>query len=95
MLDRIASNFVQLPSSYYTEAILALPSTEEWAGEVDADYNELGGVLGKVLLTMVPGGRIKVGQPGDQVLKEAILAGFLVERQGDQVFPVRFVALTQ
>jgi hypothetical protein len=86
MLDRIALNFAQLPSGYYAEAVLALPGTEERAGEVDADYDELRGVLGKVLETMAPGGRIKAGQPGDQVVQEAILVGFLVERENGQVF---------
>lgn len=94
MLDRIALNFAQLPSGYYIEAVLALPRTEERAGEVDTDYNELRGVLGKVLETMAPGGRIKVGQPGDQVIQEAILIGFLVEREHDQVFSTRLEVLT-
>jgi hypothetical protein len=94
MLDRIALNFAQLPSGYYTEAVLALPRTEERAGEVDTDYNELRVVLGKVLETMAPGGRIKVGQPGDQVVQEAILIGFLVERENDQVFSACLDVLT-
>jgi hypothetical protein len=87
MLDRIALNFAQLPSSYYAEAILALPSTEEKVGEVDADYTELRAVLGKVLDTMRPGGRIKVGRPGEQFVKGAILLGFLVESDNQEVRP--------
>jgi len=85
MLDRIALNFAYLPPSHYAEAILALPNPEENVGEVDADYNELPPVLCKLLETMQPGGRIKVGNAGEKIVKEAILAGFLVENENQQV----------
>lgn len=85
MLDRIALNFAHLPSNYYKEAILALPSTEEASGEVDADYNELKVVLGKVLESLQGGGRVRVGDASEDVRKEAILAGFLVEHENQQV----------
>lgn len=88
MLDRIALNFAQLPPSHYSEAILALPSLEEKVGEVDADYRELIAVLRKVLDTMQPGGRIRIGHPGGQVVKEAILVGFVVETEDQQVLPL-------
>jgi Fe-S cluster assembly protein DRE2 N-terminus len=85
MLDRIALNFANLPPNHYTEAILALPTTEETPGEVDADYNELKSVFDKILDTMQPGGRIRIGQPKNELTKEAILAGFLVETGNEQV----------
>lgn len=85
MLDRIALNFANLPINHYAEAILALPDTEEKSGEVGADYNELKKVFGKVLKTMQPGGRIHIGQPSEQITKEAILAGFIVENENQQV----------
>ena len=85
MLDRIALNFAKLPQNHYKEAILALPSTEESFGEVDADYNELQRVFGKILDTMQPGGRIRIGQPSEQFTKEAILRGFLIESENQQV----------
>ena len=85
MLDRIALNFAYLPPSHYSEAILALPSTEEKVGEVDAGYNELAPVLSKLLETMQPGGRIKLGNAGEKIVKDAILAGFLVENENQQV----------
>jgi hypothetical protein len=85
MLDRIALNFANLPQNHYTEAIFALPSTEEKSGEIDADYNELKLVFPKILDTMQPGGRLRIGQPTDQITKEAILAGFLVETENQQV----------
>jgi Fe-S cluster assembly protein DRE2 N-terminus len=86
MLDRIALNFANLPQNHYSEAILALPSTEEASGEIDADYNELKAVMNKILETMKPGGRIQIGQPSsDQITKEAILAGFLIENENQQV----------
>ena len=87
MLDRIALNFAILPQNHYAEATLALPSTEEKPGEVEADYNELKLVFPKILDTMQPGGRLRIGQPTDQITKEAILAGFLVETQNEQVPP--------
>ena len=86
MLDRIASNFAQLPQSHYAEAILALPNTEETSGEVDKDFTEFKAVLGKVLDTMQPGGRVRIGRANDRVAKEAILAGFLVETENQQVY---------
>ena len=85
MLDRIALNFVQLPRSLYTEAILALPSTEEASGEVDKDYAELKAVFSKVLDALRPGGRVLIGRANDQVTKEAIFSGFLVETDNRQV----------
>ena len=85
MLDRIALNFAYLPPSHYAEAILALPNPEENVGEVDADYNELPPVLCKLLETMQPGGRIKLGNAGEKIVKDAILAGFLVENENQQV----------
>jgi len=85
MLDRIALNFVQLPQSHYTEAILALPDTEETSGEVDKDYAELKAVLSQILDAMKPGGRLLIGRANEQVAKDAILAGFLVETENQQV----------
>jgi len=85
MLDRIALNFAQLPQSHYTEAILALPNTEETSGEVDKDYIELKAVLSKILDAMQPGGRVSIGRANEQIAKEAILAGFLVETDNQQV----------
>src|SRR5271155_1975085 len=85
MLDRIALNFVQLPQSLYTEAILALPNTEEASGEVDNDYAELKATFSKVLDALHPGGRVLIGRANEQVAKEAILAGFLVETDNQQV----------
>ena len=85
MLDRIALNFVSLPASHYSEAIFALPSTEEKAGEVDNDYRELKAVFSKILETMQPGGKIRIGQAKEEITKDAILAGFLVESQDNQV----------
>jgi hypothetical protein len=86
MLDRIALNFANLPANHYTEAILALPSTEEASGEVDRDYQELKSVFTKILETMQPGGRVRIGQAGDAIAKDAVLAGFLVETDNSQVF---------
>jgi len=85
MLDRIALNFAQLPQSHYTEAILALPNTEETSGEFDKDYAELKAVFSKLVDAMQPGGRLLIGRANDQVTKEAILAGFLVETENQQV----------
>lgn len=85
MLDRIALNFVNLPANHYSEAILALPPTEEKAGEVENDYTELKAVFLKILDTMQAGGRIRIGQAKDEVTKDAILAGFLIESQHNQV----------
>ena len=85
MLDRIALNFACLPQNHYTEAIFALPSTEEKSGEINADYKELKLVFPKILDTMQPGGRLRIGQPTDQITKEAILSGFLVETEDQQV----------
>jgi hypothetical protein len=86
MLDRIALNHANLPQSHYTEAILALPSTEEKSGEIDAGYNELKLVFSKVLDSMQPGGRLRIGQPTDQIKKDAILTGFLVETENQQAY---------
>jgi hypothetical protein len=91
MLDRIALNFAQLPQSHYTEAILALPNTEETSGEVDKDYAELKAVFSKILDAMQPGGRVLIGRATEQVSKEAILAGFLVETENQQVSLVAVV----
>jgi anamorsin len=88
MLDRIAVNFANLPAGYYKDAILALPATEEASGEVDRDYLEFRNVFGKVLQAMQPGGRIKVGKPREQFTKDAVLAGFLIETENDQVHPL-------
>ena len=85
MLDRIALNFVNLPANHYSEAILALPPTEEKAGELGNDYAELKAVFPKILETMQAGGRIRIGQAKDEVTKDAILAGFLIESQDNQV----------
>lgn len=86
MLDRIALGFAKLPQNYYTDAVLALPDTEEQTGEIDADYTELKEVLTQILGTMKPGGRLRIGQPKEEkVTKEAILAGFLVETDNHQV----------
>jgi hypothetical protein len=85
MLDRIALNFVNLPSSHYSEAIFALPSTEEEAGEVENDYRELRAVLPKILETMQPGGKLRIGQAKEDISKDAILAGFLIESQNNEV----------
>jgi len=85
MLDRIALNFAYLPSNHYSEAILALPSIEEKLGETEADYGELRAVLGKLLGTMQPSGRIKIGSAGEPFIKDAILAGFLVETENQEV----------
>ena len=87
MLDRIALSFANLPQNHYAEAILALPPTEETPGEIDTDYNELKVVMNKILETMRPGGRIRIGQPSsDQITKEAILTGFLIENENQQVY---------
>jgi hypothetical protein len=85
MLDRIALNFAYLLPSHYSEAILARPKTEEKVGEVDAAYTELTAVFGKLLGTMQPRGRIKIGSAGEQVIKDAILAGFLVATENHEV----------
>src|SRR5579859_1422501 len=85
MLDRIALNFANLPAAYYKEAILALPSTEEESGEVEKDYIELKNVFGKLLETMQPGGKIKIGRPSEKLTKDAVLAGFLIETENNQV----------
>jgi anamorsin len=87
MLDRIALNFANLPANHYTEAILALPSTEEASGEVNRDYQELKSVFTKILETMKPAGRVRIGQAGDAIIKDAVLAGFLVETDNSQVLP--------
>jgi hypothetical protein len=88
MLDRIALNFANLPPNHYTEAILALPSTEENSGELDADYKELKSVFTKILETMQPGGRVRIGGAGQHITHDAVLAGFLVENDDSQVrFP--------
>ena len=85
MLDRIALNFVNLPANHYADAFLALPPTEEETGEVENDYKELKAVLSKILETMQPGGKIRIGQPKEDVTQEAIITGFLVESQDNQV----------
>ena len=85
MLDRIALNFANLPAGFYKDAILALPATEESSGEVDLDYIEFRNVFGKVLEAMQPAGRIRVGKPSEQFTKDAVLAGFLIETENDQV----------
>jgi hypothetical protein len=85
MLDRIALDFAYLPPSHYSEAILALPNTQEAVGEVDADYGELKMVLDKLLNTMQPGGRIRIGAGGAQLSRDAILAGFFVETENQEV----------
>jgi hypothetical protein len=88
MLDRIALNFATLPAEHYAEAILALPSTEESSGELDADYAELKTVFNKILATMCPGGCVRIGRPADSITQEAILAGFLVETRNKMVCPL-------
>jgi Fe-S cluster assembly protein DRE2 N-terminus len=85
MLDRIALNFANLPVNHYSEAILALPTTEESSGEFEEDYNQLVTAFSKILNTMRAGGRVRIGSPTAQVTKEAILAGFLVETDSNQV----------
>lgn len=86
MLDRIALNFVNLPQSQYKEAILALPALEETPGEVDKDYAELTAVFNKVIDAMQPGGRVSVGRgANEKFIKEAMLAGFLIETENQQV----------
>jgi len=85
MLDRIALNFAPLPPSTYSEAVLALPSTEEKPGELNNAYTELKNVFDKIINTLTPGGRIRIGQPQDSVKSDAVLAGFLVEQDGEQV----------
>jgi len=87
MLDRIALNFANLPAGYYKDAILALPPTEETSGEVEKDYAELKNVFGKLLHSMQPGGRLRIGTPGEQLRKDAVLAGFLIETENNQVSP--------
>jgi hypothetical protein len=85
MLDRIALNFAILPSNYYSEAILVLPADEETSNEIENDYTELKSVFTKILETLQPGGKVRIGQPKAEFTKDAILAGFLVESQNSQV----------
>lgn len=86
MLDRIALNFVNLPQSQYKESILALPALEETSGEVDKDYAELAAVFNKVIDAMQPGGRVSVGRgANEKFIKEAMLGGFLIETENQQV----------
>jgi hypothetical protein len=87
MLDRIALNFANLPGGYYKDAVLALPSSEETSGEVEKDYAELRNVFGKLLEAMQPGGRLKIGSPSEQLTKDAVLSGFLIETENNQVLP--------
>ena len=91
MLDQIALNFIYLPPSCYAEVILVLPSTEMNVGELDTDYSELPPVLSKLLETMQPGGRIKLRNAREKIIKETILAGFLVKNENQQV-PLGFQA---
>jgi len=90
MLDRIALNFAKLPPSYYGQAILALPAAEEKPGEADADYTELKAVFKHILDAMQPGGRVRIGQAAEDVTREAILVGFLIEKESEEVFLVCF-----
>jgi Fe-S cluster assembly protein DRE2 N-terminus len=85
MLDRIALDFAPLPPSTYSEAILALPPTEEKRGELENAYSELKNVFDKIINTLRPGGRLRIGQPQEYVRSDAVLAGFLVEQDGEQV----------
>jgi hypothetical protein len=85
MLDRIALDFANLPVNHYSEAILALSTTEESSGEREADYDQLVPVLSKILNTMRAEGRVRIGSPTAQVTKEAIIAGFLVETDSNTV----------
>ena len=85
MLDWINLNFVNLPANYYSHAIFALPTTEEKPKEGETDFKELKLVLSQILETMQPGGKVKIGQPTEEMKKEAILAGFLVESEDNQV----------
>jgi len=89
MLDRIALDFANLPLNHYSEAILALSTTEESSGEREADYNQLVPVLSKILNTMRAGGRVRIGSPTVQVTKEAIIAGFLVETDSNTTILVK------
>jgi len=87
MLDRIAMNFVRLPENQYKEAVLALPTTEETSGEVDKDIAELTTVFNKVLNALQPGGRVFVGRAANETFtKEAVLAGYLIELENQQVY---------
>ena len=85
MLDRIALNFAKLPHSHYSEAIFALPPSEESPEEFENDYTELKSVFPKILSTMQPGGRVRIGSAKEEITKEAILAGFVIETQNQQV----------
>jgi Fe-S cluster assembly protein DRE2 N-terminus len=85
MLDRIALNFAQLPENHYSEARLALSSQEERDGRVTNDYTELQPVLPKLLLAMKPGGRVLVGNPPEELIRQALLTGFLTDLQNNQV----------
>jgi hypothetical protein len=87
MLDRIALYFAILPSNYYNEAILVLPAHEETSNEINNDYTEFKSVLTKILETMQPGGKVRIGQPETDFTKDAVLAGFLIESQNSQVPP--------
>jgi hypothetical protein len=85
MLDRIALNFAQLPREHYTEAILALPTSEETPNQLDNDYAELKLVFNKILETMRAGGRLHIGPASDTIKKEAILSGFLIHHENTKV----------
>lgn len=83
-LNQIALNLVNLPPNYYSEAILALPSTDT-SPDYDPSYTELENALPQILATMNAGGHIRIGNPPPQFKKEALLAGFLLETQNNQV----------
>jgi Fe-S cluster assembly protein DRE2 N-terminus len=85
MLDRISLGFARLPRNHYKKALLALPNLEEAAGEFDADYAEFKAVLSTVLESLQVGGRVHIGRPSEDVMKEAILSGFLIETGNGEV----------
>jgi hypothetical protein len=85
MLDRIACNVVSLPLNHYSQVMLSTDPTETLLGESDVDYAELVSSLPQILAAMRSGGRLRIGRGSSELTKEAILAGFLVEMDGEQV----------
>jgi hypothetical protein len=85
MLDRIAYNVVNLPLNHYSQVMLSTDPTETLLGESDVDYAELVSSLPQILAAMRSGGRLRIGRGSSELTKEAILAGFLVEMDDEQV----------
>ena len=93
LFDPLAPNLVTLPPSHYTEAVLVLPTSEEL--DLHTDFQELTMVFPRILDTMRAGGRLRIGRlngerllivkPTEQITREAILTGFVVETANNQV----------